>query len=151
MVVLFVLAAVYLYVQHGMIKTQIAVPIAVLYSITLIGSTGGGWFPAYYFKKGYSPYDVRMKAMLIIALIPSVVLLAQPSGSYSYWVPIILIGIVASAHQAWSANIFTTDSDMFSQKTIGSVAGIGAWQVGLAGGLFPNLAVGCSTLIKLPA
>jgi ACS family hexuronate transporter-like MFS transporter len=38
--------------------------------MTMIGSVGGGWFPMYYFKKGYSPYDGRMKAMLMIAIIP---------------------------------------------------------------------------------
>jgi ACS family hexuronate transporter-like MFS transporter len=72
-----------------------------------------------------------MKAMLVIAFIPLVVLLAQPLGYISYWVPVILIGIGASAHQAWSANIFTTVSDMFPKKAIGSVVGIG----GMAGGI----------------
>jgi ACS family hexuronate transporter-like MFS transporter len=72
-----------------------------------------------------------MKAMLLIALIPLVVLAAQPFGYISFWVPVILIGIGASAHQAWSANIFTTVSDMFPKKAVGSVVGIG----GMAGGL----------------
>ena len=121
----------YLKSQYGMTSTQVALPLAVLYSMTMIGSVGGGWFPMYYFKKGYSPYDGRMKAMLMIAVIPLVVLLAQPLGGYSYWVPVILIGIGTSAHQAWSANIFTTVSDMFPKKAIGSVVGIG----GMAGGI----------------
>ena len=72
-----------------------------------------------------------MKAMLLIATIPLVVLLAQPLGYISFWIPVILIGIGASAHQAWSANIFTTVSDMFPKKAVGSVVGIG----GMAGGL----------------
>jgi ACS family hexuronate transporter-like MFS transporter len=72
-----------------------------------------------------------MKAMLMIAIIPLVVLLAQPLGNYSYWIPVLLIGIGTSAHQAWSANIFTTVSDMFPKKAIGSVVGIG----GMAGGI----------------
>lgn len=121
----------YLKAAYGMSSTDIALPLTVLYSLTMVGSIGGGWFPMYYINKGYSPYDGRMKAMLMIAFIPLVVLLAQPFGSYSYWVPVILIGIGASAHQAWSANIFTTVSDMFPKKAIGSVVGIG----GMAGGL----------------
>jgi len=121
----------YLKVQYGMVGTSIMLPLTVLYSMTMIGSVGGGWFPMYFMKKGLAPYDARMKAMLIIALIPLVVLLAQPLGSYSFWVPVILIGIGASAHQAWSANIFTTVSDMFPKKTVGSVIGIG----GMAGGI----------------
>jgi len=60
-----------------------------------------------------------------------VVLLAQPFGYISFWIPVILIGIGASAHQAWSANIFTTVSDMFPKKAVGSVVGIG----GMAGGI----------------
>ncbi len=121
----------YLKAQYGMSSTDIALPLTVLYSLTMIGSIGGGWFPMYFINKGYSPYDGRMKAMLLIAFIPLVVLLAQPFGYISYWVPVILIGIGASAHQAWSANIFTTVSDMFPKKAIGSVVGIG----GMAGGI----------------
>ena len=111
--------------------TTITLPLTILYSMTMIGSVGGGWFPVYFMKKGYAPYDGRMKAMLIIALFPLVVLAAQPLGHYTFWIPVILIGIGASAHQAWSANIFTTVSDMFPKKSVGSVIGIG----GMAGGL----------------
>lgn len=121
----------YLKAQYAMSSTAIAIPLTVLYSMTMIGSIGGGWFPMYFIKKGYTPYDARMKAMLVIALFPLVVLLAQPLGGYTFWVPVFLIGIGASAHQAWSANIFTTVSDMFPKKAIGSVVGIG----GMAGGL----------------
>ena len=77
------------------------------------------------------PYDGRMKAMLMIAFIPLVVLAVQPLGYLSYWVPVIFIGIGASAHQAWSANIYTTVSDMFPKRSIATVVGIG----GMAGGL----------------
>ncbi|MDH7461012.1 MFS transporter [Chitinophagaceae bacterium 26-R-25] len=121
----------YLKAQYGMTKTEIALPLFVLYSMTMVGSIAGGWFPMYFIKKGYEAYDGRMKAMLIIALFPLVVLMAQPLGGISYWMPILLIGVGASAHQAWSANIFTTVSDMFPKKAVGSVTGIG----GMAGGL----------------
>lgn len=121
----------YLKDQYHMKPTEMAIPLAVLYSMTMVGSIGGGWFPMHFIKKGYSPYDGRMKAMLIMAFIPLVVLAAQPLGGFSYWVPVLLIGIGASAHQAWSANIFTTVSDMFPRKAVGSVVGIG----GMAGGI----------------
>ena len=129
----------YLKAQYGMTSLEIALPLTVLYSMTMFGSIGGGWFPAYYFKKGYSPYDGRMKAMFLIALVPLVVLFAQPFGGYSFWVPVILIGIGASAHQAWSANIFTTVSDMFPKKAIGSVVGIGGMAGGLGGVIMSKL------------
>ena len=121
----------YLEAQYGVLKTEITIPLAVLYSMTMFGSIGGGYFPMYFINKGYKPYDGRMKAMLLIAFFPLLVLLAQPLGYISYWVPVILIGIGASAHQAWSANLFTTVSDMFPKKSVASVIGIG----GMAGGL----------------
>jgi MFS transporter, ACS family, hexuronate transporter len=77
--------------------------------------------------------------MLLIALVPLVVLLAQPFGHISYWVPVLLIGIGASAHQAWSANIFTTVSDMFPKKAIGSVVGIGGMAGGFGGVILSKL------------
>lgn len=121
----------YLSAQYGMKGQAIVMPLAVLYSMTMIGSIGGGWFPSYFMSRGDAPYDGRMKAMLVIAFFPLLVLLAQPLGYISFWVPVLLIGVGASAHQAWSCNIFTTVSDMFPQKSIASVVGIG----GLAGGL----------------
>lgn len=121
----------YLKDQHGITGTEIMLPLTVLYSMTMFGSIGGGWFPTYFIKRGYTPYDGRMKAMLLIALIPLVVLAAQPLGHISFWMPVILIGIGASAHQAWSANIFTTVSDMFPKKAVASIVGIG----GMAGGI----------------
>jgi len=117
--------------QYNITGSAMAMPLTVLYSMTMIGSIGGGWFPVYFIKKGFPAYTARMKAMLAIAVIPLVVLLAQPFGDISYWVPVLLIGIGASAHQAWSANLFTTVSDMFPKKAIGSVVGIG----GMAGGI----------------
>lgn len=117
--------------QYQMTGTQITIPLVVLYSITQVGSVGGGWFPMYFINKGYNIYLGRMRAMLIIAFFPTVVLLAQPFGYISYWVPVLLIAVGAAAHQAWSANIYTTVSDMFPQKAIASVIGIG----GMAGGI----------------
>ncbi len=121
----------YLKAEYGMTGTEIMIPLAVLYGLTMFGSIGGGWFPMYYINKGYTPYDGRMKAMLIIALFPLVILAAQPLGDISFWFPVILIGIGAAAHQAWSANIFTTVSDMFPKISVASVTGIG----GMAGGM----------------
>jgi ACS family hexuronate transporter-like MFS transporter len=121
----------YLKEKYGMTGTETMLPLVVLYSMVMIGSVAGGWFPAYFMKKGYNAYEGRMKAMFIIALFPLVVLAAQPLGNISFWVPVLLIGVGASAHQAWSANIFTTVSDMFPNKAIASVVGIG----GMAGGI----------------
>ena len=121
----------YLSSVYKMDSTQSALPIFVLYLITLL-SIVGGWLPSYFVdKKGMDPYAGRMKAMLIFAFIPLLALLAQPLGKISYWLPVIIIGIAAAAHQAWSANIFSTVGDMFPRKAIATITGIG----GMAGGV----------------
>jgi ACS family hexuronate transporter-like MFS transporter len=103
----------------------------VLYTITLL-SIIGGWLPSYFVaKKGMNPYEGRMRSMLIFAFFPLLALLAQPLGTYSYWFPIVIIGIAGAAHQAWSANIFSTVGDMFPRSAIATVTGIG----GMAGGI----------------
>jgi ACS family hexuronate transporter-like MFS transporter len=110
-------------------KAQIA--IFVLYLITLL-SIIGGWMPTYFVdKKKMNPYAGRMKAMLIFAFVPLLALFAQPLGNYSYWFPVIIIGIAGAAHQSWSANIFSTVGDMFPKKAVATITGIG----GMAGGL----------------
>jgi ACS family hexuronate transporter-like MFS transporter len=123
----------YLKNRYGMEGVQISLPLTVLYSMTMVGSICGGWFPAWFIKKGFEPYRARMTAMLVIAVIPLVVLLAQPLGGISMWIPILLIGIGCSAHQAWSANIYTTVSDMFPTRAVASIIGIGTMAGGISG------------------
>jgi len=106
--------------------------IFTLYAIVTVVSLFGGYLPKLFVeKKGMNPYNGRMLAMLIFAFFPLVALAAQPLGAYSPWWPAILIGIAGAAHQAWSANIFSTVGDMFPKSTIASVTGIGA----MAGGI----------------
>ncbi|HLP04645.1 MAG TPA: MFS transporter [Paludibacter sp.] len=127
----------YLKAEYGMLPDQIAFPIGLLYTLTVFGSVFGGKFPTYFINKGMNPYAGRMRAMLIIAFFPLLVLLAQPFGhleslgNYAFWIPVLLIGIGGSAHQAWSANIFTTVGDMFPKSAVATIVGIG----GMAGGL----------------
>lgn len=121
----------YLSSVYGLDSTQSAAQIFVLYAITLL-SIFGGWLPTYFVeKKGMNPYAGRMKAMLIFAFFPLLTLLAQPLGHYSVWVPVVIIGIAGAAHQSWSANIFSTVSDMFPRSAIATITGIG----GMAGGI----------------
>lgn len=116
---------------YGMTGTKGSVPLFILYAITLL-SIVGGWLPTYFVnRKGMNPYEGRMKAMLIFAFFPLLALLAQPLGSYSYWFPVLIIGIAGAAHQSWSANIFSTVGDMFPRSAVATVTGIG----GMAGGI----------------
>ena len=105
--------------------------IFTLYAVTMLSIYGGKLPTIFINKTGMNPYAARMKAMLIFAFFPLVVLLAQPLGTFSPWFPVILIGIGGAAHQSWSANIFSTVGDMFPKTAIASITGIG----GMAGGV----------------
>ena len=105
----------------------------VLYLIVTIVSFFGGYLPKYFVeKKGMEPYAGRMKAMLIFAFFPLLALFAQPLQDISVWFPAIIIGLAAAGHQAWSANIFSTVSDMFPKSTIATITGIGNMAGGIA-------------------
>jgi ACS family hexuronate transporter-like MFS transporter len=106
--------------------------IFILYAIVTVLSIFGGKLPTIFINKGaQNPYAARMKAMLIFAFFPLFVLLAQPLGTVSPWLPVLMISLGCAAHQAWSANLFSTIGDMIPKQAIATVTGIG----GAAGGV----------------
>jgi ACS family hexuronate transporter-like MFS transporter len=120
--------------QYKLSGTGIAVPVAVVYSLSTIGSIVGGYLPMYLIKIGWPVFRARKTSMLIYALCVSPIIFAQILGSMSMWYAVCVIGFAAAAHQAWSANIFTTVSDMFPKYTTASVTGIGG-MFGALGGI----------------
>lgn len=120
--------------QYGMTKMDLAFPIAVVYTMAMLGSIAGGWLSGYFIQRGWPLYKARRTALLIFALCALPMLAAQWLGTFNYWYAVLIIGLTASAHQAWSANIFTTVSDMFPKKAVASVVGIGG-MIGAIGGI----------------
>ncbi len=108
-------------------------PLVVIYTSTTVGSIFGGWLSSFLIKKGYPVYKARRYAMLLFALMVVPIMFAQTAG-IGLWSAIALISIAAASHQAWSANIFTTVSDMFPKRAVASVTGIGG-MAGAVGGL----------------
>ena len=98
-----------------------------VYTPAMFGSIYGGYFPKILMDKGWSPYKARMASMLGIAVIPLVFLFAQPLSHVNVWIPVVFIGFGLAAHQAWSANLFTSVSDMFPKKAVASVVGFGGF------------------------
>lgn len=106
--------------------------IFTLYFIVTALSIMGGYLPKLFVeKRGMNPYLGRMRAMLIFAFVPILALFAQPLGAISPWWPAIIIGLAGAAHQAWSANLYSTIGDMFPTSTVASIVGIGT----MAGGI----------------
>src|SRR5882724_1608207 len=109
--------------------SHLGLPLIIVYNVSVVGSVGGGWLPAPFRRLGLSQNYARLAAMLFCATL--VVPIFAAAGVKSMWTAIALIGIAAGAHQGWSANLFTTTSDMFPRSAVGSVVGIG----GMAGSL----------------
>ena len=114
-----------------------SIHLAIVYTCTTVGSIGGGYLSGYLIKKGWTVFKARKFAMLIFALLVLPIMLAQ--FTKNVWVAVALISLAAAAHQAWSANIFTTVSDMFPKSAISSVVGIGGMAGSVGGILFPIL------------
>lgn len=117
--------------QYGLKGTDIALPVAMVYVLSSVGSVGGGWIPLNFMRRGMEAFRARKLSMLLIACCVFPIVFAQYLGRINMWLAVLVIGIAAAAHQAWSANIFTTVSDMFPKRAVASVTGIG----GMAGGL----------------
>lgn len=108
--------------------SRFGLPLAVIYTSTTIGSIAGGWMSSFMIKKGIVVYKARFTTMLVFGCLVIPVIFVQ-YGGVGFWAAIAIISLAASAHQGWSANIFTTVSDMFPKRAVGSVTGIG----GMAG------------------
>ena len=131
----------FLQAEYGLTGTDIALPVALVYTMSTVGSVFGGWLPMFFMKKGWPVFKARKTSMLIYAFLVIPVVFAQLLGSVNMWLAILIIGLAASAHQAWSANIFTTVSDMFPKKTVASVTGMGG-MAGALGGILIAFAAG---------
>lgn len=124
--------------QYGLKGTAISLPVALVYVISTVGSIYGGYLPKSLIEKNWPVFKARKTSMLIYAIAVVPIIFAQILGSINMWLAVIIIGLAASAHQAWSANIFTTVSDMFPKKTVGAVTGIG--------GMFGSIGSVCLSL-----
>ena len=126
--------------QYGLKGTAVSLPVAAVYTMSTFGSIWGGWLPMNFINKGWPNFKARKVSMLIYAILVLPIVLAQAAGSINMWLAVVVIGIAASAHQAWSANIFTTVSDMFPKRTTATVTGIGG-MAGAVGGILLSAAV----------
>ena len=114
----------------------------VVYGIAILGSVFGGSIPMMFMNKGWQTYRARMTALLLIAFFPLLLIGTQYAAGFGLVAAVAIISIGGAAHQAWSANLFTTVSDMFPKKAVGSVTGIGAAAGGLGGVLVQLFAGG---------
>lgn len=127
----------FLHQQYGLDLASLGPPLVVIYSMTTVGSIGGGWLSGHLLKRGWSVNASRKTAMLICALCVVPVVFAAKASNL--WLATVLIGLAAAAHQGWAANLFTLVSDMFPKQAVGSVVGLGSMFGSLAAMGFAQL------------
>ncbi|WDF56736.1 MFS transporter [Mucilaginibacter sp. KACC 22063] len=112
-----------------------SLPLVIVYTATTIGSIGGGYLSSYFISRGWPVYKARKTAMFIFAL--CVIPITAARFATDIWQAVALISLAAAAHQAWSANMLTTASDMFPKRAVSSVVGIGGMAGSVGGIVFP--------------
>ena len=104
-----------------------------IYAVITVLSLVGGYVPGYLMRRGWSVTLARKTALFCFALLVIPILFVGLAGN---WTAVLLIGLVGSAHQAWSANLFTTVSDMFPRNSVASVIGLGTMAGGIGSMIF---------------
>jgi MFS transporter, ACS family, hexuronate transporter len=125
--------------QYGLTLDKMGLPLVIIYLTADIGSIGGGWLSSTLIRRGWTVNAARKTAMLVCAL--CVVPIMFASQASNLWVAVALVSLAMSAHQGWSANLFTITSDMFPRNAVGSAIGIGG-TMGAIGGMFVATAAG---------
>jgi len=120
--------------KYALDLKHVGLPLIIVYTASSIGSIGGGWLPMPFRKFGLSAAHARLTAMLVCAC--AVVPIYMVNSLKTEWASIAILSLAAAAHQGWSANLFTTASDMFPRSAVGSVTGIGGMAGSACGSLF---------------
>ena len=122
---------------HNLDITHVAWPIFLIYMIADIGSVGGGWLSSALLSRGWSTNAARKTALLACAVAVTPVIFVIKVQSI--WGVILLLGLAGAAHQGFSANLLTLPSDMFPNKAVASVVGIGGMMGAIGGMLFAKI------------
>jgi MFS transporter, ACS family, hexuronate transporter len=123
--------------QYGLDLVHFGVPIAAIYIMSDVGSVAGGWLSGRLLARGLSVNVARKLTMLVCAfcILPVVFTLTVNS----VWADVLIIGLAAAGHQAFSANLYALPSDLFPRYAVGSVIGIGGTAGALGGMAFSYL------------
>ncbi|HET6931434.1 MAG TPA: MFS transporter [Candidatus Acidoferrum sp.] len=118
---------------------HIGLPLIIVYNFSAVGSIGGGGLSTALNKAGIPMAKARLCTMLVCACLVLPILLSSKVSSI--WSAVAILSLATAAHQGWSANLFTTPSDMFPRSSVGAVVGIGG-MAGSAGAVLFSLITG---------
>ena len=111
--------------RFGLSLKSRSLPVAIIYIMASVGSIAGGWLSGHFMKIGWTVNKARKMTFFICAVCVLPVVFA--TITHNQWVAVGLITLAASAHQAWSANLFSLAGDMFPRRIVGSVTGFGGF------------------------
>lgn len=128
----------YLYDKRDFNINEIAIALPLIYGIAIVFGNIAGWAAGYLIRKGLHPRVARKRVMFVCALFMPLSALAVFADNP--WVAILLVSLACSAHNGWSANIFTLVGDCFDSTAVGSVTGLIGFAGGIGGVLIAGLA-----------
>jgi ACS family hexuronate transporter-like MFS transporter len=105
---------------------------AVFFALAAAGGVGGGWLSGKFMSRGWTLNKARKLTLLVCALAVVPIYFAPFAGSV--WMAVLIIGLAGSAHQGWSANLFSVVSDTMPKEAISSVVGLGGFVAYFTGG-----------------
>ena len=151
--------------RYGLDLKGFGVPLVVIYLLSDGGSVIGGWASSRLIRRGWSANAARKMTMFGCAMVVLPIVIVQYVDQL--WLAVLLIGLAAAGHQAFSANLLTLPSDLFPRQAVASVVGIGGtagaiggmliakfvgYVLGLSGSYAPVFAVaGCAYMLALVA
>ena len=123
--------------EYGLTLLKLGPPLIVIYLMADVGSVAGGWLAGRFLRRGWSANRARKMTMLVCAL--TVTPIALSFQAHSLWLAVGLIGLATAAHQGWSVNLFSLPADLFPQRAVASVVGLGGFGGAVSGMLFSTL------------
>jgi len=126
----------FLHDNYGLDLNQAKYPLIVIYTAATVGSIAGGWLSGFRMNRGHSVNSGRKFALLVCALCVLPIMLVphmRVISPHNAWPAIALFCLATAAHQGWSANLFSTPTDMFPSTSVSTVVGLGG-AAGAAGG-----------------
>lgn len=130
----------YLYDVRKFNIVEVGWTLPVIYLMADFGSIFGGWLSGYLIRRGMPTGRARKTAMLSMAL-------CMPVAAFCAFAPgavlaVALVSVATAAHQGWSANLYTTTSDVFPKHAVASVTGLGSAVGAFGGVIFTGLLPG---------
>lgn len=130
----------YLYDVRKFNLEEIAWALPAIYLMADFGSVMGGWLSGHFIRIGWTNARARKVTMALSACL-------MPIAATAVLVPnavvvVLLMSLATAGHQAWSANLYTTTTDVFPKRAVASVTGIGGCAGGLGGVIISSLVPG---------